>query len=57
MILNFAYGIDAQSIQDPFMVMIQKGWDVMSAATNPGLFLVDTIPACTSDRFFTDCHS
>lgn len=55
LILNVFYGIEPQSLQDPLMATIQKGWDIMSAATNPGLFLVDTISACTPGYSDTYC--
>lgn len=47
MILNFTYGIDTKSIQDPFMVLVEKTMQIVSMATIPGMFLVDTIHACS----------
>lgn len=46
MILNFTYGIDARSIHDPFLALVDKAMEIVSLATIPGRFLVDTIPAC-----------
>jgi hypothetical protein len=44
LILDFAYGIDAKSVDDPILQLIEKSMHVVSKATIPGVFLVDTLP-------------
>lgn len=52
MILNITYSIDSRSIHDPFLVMVDKAMEIVSMATIPGRFLVDTIPACVFCSLF-----
>jgi len=44
LILNIGYGIDAQSLDDPYMVLAQKPVTILTEAANPGAFLVNSIP-------------
>jgi len=44
LILNITYGIDVQSADDPYIRMVEDAAHDLSAAGNPGSFLVDTFP-------------
>ena len=44
LILNVAYGIDAQSLEDPSVLAIEKPVKILTIAATPGSFLVDSIP-------------
>ena len=46
LILNITYGIDAQSIDDPYMSMMEESSRTRSQAATPGSFLVDSFPIC-----------
>lgn len=53
MILKLTYGIDAKSAKDPFLVLVDEAMEIVSKATIPGRFLVDTIPACELRDYLT----
>jgi hypothetical protein len=58
-ILNITYGLDIQSADNPYVVIIGEAMDTMSQAANPGSFMVDTIPLCAVNlliTMFTDLH-
>ena len=42
--LSVAYGIDVQSVNDPFVVMVEECMKTISTAGTPGAFLVDSLP-------------
>jgi hypothetical protein len=44
LILNITYGIDAQSLENPYVVNAEKAMSIMAEAGTPGDFLVDAIP-------------
>jgi hypothetical protein len=44
MILNITYGIDVQSIQDPYIQIAEQSMASMQEAMNANAFLVDTLP-------------
>lgn len=44
LILNVGYGIDAQSLDDPYLKIVQKPVDILTAGANPASFLVNSIP-------------
>lgn len=46
MILDFTYGIEAKTVENPFLKLIARTMEIAAEATNPGAYLVDTIPAC-----------
>jgi hypothetical protein len=44
LILNIAYGIDAQSVDDPYLSLIDESMRTREGAVTPGSFLVDMLP-------------
>lgn len=44
LILNIGYGIDAQSLDDPYLVIVEKPVGILTAGANPAAFLVNSIP-------------
>lgn len=48
MILDLAYGIDVQSQEDPYLMMMDELMDIFVKVSTPGAFLVDIIPARAS---------
>lgn len=46
MILDFTYGIQAETVHNPFMKLVTKAMEIAAEVTNPGAYLVDTIPVC-----------
>lgn len=44
LILLITYGIEVRSLDDPFLVRVEKTMDTLAVAGNPGAFLVDTLP-------------
>lgn len=44
--LDIAYGIDVQSHDDPLRITVGKSSEAVIVATNPGAFLVDSLPIC-----------
>lgn len=53
-ILKVAYGYTVEPHrQDPFVEIADQALAQFSAATVAGVWLVDTIPACSSNNLFT----
>lgn len=47
LILLITYGINVQSVDNPFLIMVEKAMETLAVAGNPGAFLVDTLPIRT----------
>jgi hypothetical protein len=44
LLLNIAYGIDAKSMEDPYILIIENSVKRLKIALSPGSYLVDIIP-------------
>jgi hypothetical protein len=47
LLLNIAYGVDAQSTDHPYISIVDDSMKTVKEAMNPGSFLVDSIPIRT----------
>jgi hypothetical protein len=52
LILDIGYGIDVQSLYDPFLVIVERTMEALGEAGKPGLFLVDSLPLCALPERF-----
>jgi hypothetical protein len=47
---QIVYGIKVLPKGDPYITLAEEALSTLSKAGNPGVFLVDTAPICTSGR-------
>jgi hypothetical protein len=46
LILSVTYGLEVQSPDDHFLMIVEKTMKIASVAVGPGSFLVDSFPIC-----------
>ena len=53
MILRISHGYEVKEHNDPFVGLADQATEQFSLATAPGGFLVDLIPTCMAQTFYT----